>query len=76
VARDSQRTSDLNQITQQVATMQAKNGTTYMTMLTPNVANQLSGSVLSIAGKSQVAGSNYSAGDVNYVVLGMDPQKF
>jgi Flp pilus assembly secretin CpaC len=74
VARDSQRTSDLNQITQQIATMQAKNGTSYTTMLNSGAANQLASP--SLAGQSGSLGTNYFAGDVNYVVLGMDPQKF
>ena len=32
-ARDSQRTSDLNQISQQIMVMQTKNGVAYMSML-------------------------------------------
>lgn len=33
-ARDSQRTSDLNQINTQIMTLQAKNSTTYVSMVT------------------------------------------
>ena len=72
-ARDSQRTSDLNQINTQIMTIQAKNGTSYTTMVSSGTANQLTNS--SIGGQSGST-ANYFAGDVNYTVLGIDKTKF
>jgi prepilin-type N-terminal cleavage/methylation domain-containing protein len=73
-ARDSQRTSDLNQISQQIMTMQAKNGLTYMAMLSGTVANSLTG-IANLGGTGITSGS-YAGGDVNYTVLGIDATKF
>lgn len=72
-ARDSQRTSDLNQINQQVMTQQAKNGLSYMTMIS-GTANSVS--PVSIAGATVSDVTKYSAGDVGYTVLGVDKAKF
>lgn len=72
-ARDSQRTSDLNQINTQIMTSQAKSGMSYINMVSSGVANQLT--TLSIAGTSVAPGAEYTAGDVNYTVLGVDAAK-
>lgn len=73
-ARDSQRTSDLNQINQQVMTLQAKNGMSYVNMVT-NAQGSLSG--VSIAGSGSVAsGSTLAGGTVNYTALTIDQNKF
>lgn len=72
-ARDSQRTSDLNQINQQVMTQQAKNGLSYMSMMSGSTSALTSAS---IAGATVAAGTTYSAGDVGYTVLGVDKAKF
>jgi prepilin-type N-terminal cleavage/methylation domain-containing protein len=70
-ARDSQRTSD-----QQIMTTQAKQGISYMAMLS-GTTNVLSGlTVASIAGATGTTTSDYNAGDVNYTVLGIDKTKF
>lgn len=73
-ARDSQRTSDLNQINQQIMVIQAKNGLSYMSMINSGAVNQLISP--SIAGGSGAVGSTYQAGDVGYAVLGIDIAKF
>ncbi|MDP2103290.1 MAG: type II secretion system protein, partial [Candidatus Gracilibacteria bacterium] len=72
-ARDSQRTSDLNQINSQIMTIQAKQGIVYTSMLSGTVASTLTN--ISIGGGTPAAGK-YLAGDVNYTVLGMDSTKF
>lgn len=72
-ARDSQRTSDLNQINQQIMVLQAKNGVPYTSMLSGTVANAILNP--SIAGGSGTT-SNYGAGDVAYTILGIDIAKF
>ncbi|MDD2892050.1 MAG: type II secretion system protein [Candidatus Gracilibacteria bacterium] len=73
-ARDSQRTSDLNQINTQIMTSQAKSGMSYINMVSSGAANQLN--TLSIAGTGVTPGAEYTAGDVNYTVLGIDSAKF
>lgn len=74
-ARDSQRTSDLNQINQQVMTQQAKSGLSYMSMVDGYASSLLSAD---LAGKLNVGTgtTTYAAGDVNYTVLGVDKNKF
>ncbi len=72
-ARDSQRTSDLNQINTQIMTIQAKQGMSYTSMLSGTVANKLT--TISIGGTWAV-GTEYAAGDVNYTALGVDSTKF
>jgi len=71
-ARDSQRTSDLNQINQQIMTLQAKSGMSYVSMVT---GTALSLTTPSIAGTGVTVGSDYAAGDANYTVLGIDKTK-
>ncbi|PJC56700.1 hypothetical protein CO024_01620, partial [Candidatus Gracilibacteria bacterium CG_4_9_14_0_2_um_filter_38_7] len=71
-ARDSQRTSDLNQINQQIMTLQAKSGMSYVSMVS---GTGLSLSGVSIAGTGVAVGSDYAAGDANYTVLGIDKTK-
>lgn len=73
-ARDSQRTSDLNQINSQIMTIQAKNGVLVTNMVTSGSTNQLTSP--SIAGGSGTVGSTYQAWDVNYTILGIDSTKF
>ena len=73
-ARDSQRTSDLNQINTQIMTKNAKDGVSYITLVSSGASNQLSS--VSVAGKTATLGTEYLAGDVNYVALGMDKTKF
>lgn len=72
-ARDSQRTSDLNQINQQVMTTQAKNGMSYMSMVS-GYGNSLSDA--SISGTGTASGASYAGGNVNYTALGVDSAKF
>ena len=72
-ARDSQRTSDLNQINSQIMTTQARNGTAYSAMITADTAS-LALTAASVAGVS-ATGSLYAAGDVNYSLLGIDSNK-
>ncbi len=75
-ARDSQRTSDLTQINQQVMTIQAKNGVSYVNMVS-GTGSSFTGSNMSIGGTGIVAsvGGTYVAGDANYTVLGVDSNK-
>lgn len=73
-ARDSQRTSDLNQINSQIMTIQAKQGLAYSSMVSSGSNNQLT--TPSIAGVASVVGTDYFAGDVNYTALGIDGTKF
>lgn len=72
-ARDSQRTSDLNQINQQVMTQQAKSGLSYIAMV-DGYANSLSDA--SIAGATVASGTTYAGGNVGYTILGIDSAKF
>lgn len=72
-ARDSQRTSDLNQISQQVLTLQAKSGMSYVNMVTV-AQGSLSG--VSLAGTGVASGSTLAGGNVNYTALGVDQNKF
>ncbi|OIP53282.1 hypothetical protein AUK10_02520 [Candidatus Gracilibacteria bacterium CG2_30_37_12] len=72
-ARDSQRTSDLNQISTQIMVAQAKQGIAYMTMLSGTTANTLT-EVNNLGGAAINSGS-YLGGDVNYTVLGIDSAK-
>lgn len=74
-ARDSQRTSDLNQINSQIMTIQAKQGLTYSNMLSGVTANQILPAP-SIGGTGTVLNTSYFAGDINYTVLGIDAAKF
>lgn len=79
-ARDSQRTSDLNQINSQVMTLQTKNATPYLNMLSGTVANTLTGTAAALGGSGMTAGvgfatSLYNAGDINYPPLGIDSAK-
>ena len=71
-ARDSQRTSDLNQINQQVMVAQAKSGISYKDMVSTNAANKLAAADIGGA----AAATDYEAGDVSYTVLGVDRTKF
>lgn len=76
-ARDSQRTSDLTQINQQVMTIQAKNGVSYVNMVADTV-NSLTGANISIGGTgvaTPAVGGTYVAGNANYTVLGVDSTK-
>ncbi|MFA6090721.1 MAG: type II secretion system protein, partial [Candidatus Gracilibacteria bacterium] len=73
-ARDSQRTSDLNQISTQIMVAQAKQGIAYTTMLSGTVANTLTGA--NNLGGTGITSTNYLGGDVNYTVLGIDSTKF
>ncbi|OIP53281.1 hypothetical protein AUK10_02515 [Candidatus Gracilibacteria bacterium CG2_30_37_12] len=71
-ARDSQRTSDLNQINTQIMVTQAKQGVAYMAMA--------SGTTLDSLGTPSIGGApstttTYVGGDVNYTVLGIDSAK-
>jgi len=73
-ARDSQRTSDLNQINKLIMNLQAKNGTSYTSMLSGTTSIF---STISLAGSGVTAApEKYNAGDVNYTVLGIDQNKF
>ena len=72
-ARDSERTSDLDQINTQIMMTQAKSGTAFQNMLTRNSNNELTAA--SIAGAASSSGTNYFGGDANYSVLSIDPNK-
>jgi prepilin-type N-terminal cleavage/methylation domain-containing protein len=74
-ARDSQRTSDINQINKMIMNLQAKNGTSYTSMLSGTTISTFTS--ISLAG-SGVTNSpdKYNAGDVNYMVLWIDQSKF
>lgn len=74
-ARDSQRTSDLNQISTQIMTLQAKNGTSFTAMASGTTANTMTGGNLAGTGIVNLATTNYVGGDANYTVLGIDPAK-
>ncbi|MDD5197450.1 MAG: type II secretion system protein [Candidatus Gracilibacteria bacterium] len=71
-ARDSQRTSDLNQINQQIMVQQAKSGISYLNMISGTGNNLTS---ISLAGGAAVT-NKYAAGNVGYTVLGIDKTKF
>lgn len=70
-ARDSQRTSDLNQINTQIAVVQAKNGITYANLVTVSASGQLTAPTIAGA----LAGTAYTAGDFNYAAIGIDAAK-
>ncbi|MFA6090722.1 MAG: type II secretion system protein [Candidatus Gracilibacteria bacterium] len=72
-ARDSQRTSDLNQINTQIMVAQAKQGLSYMNMVS-GYGRSLSNA--NLAGAVAASGATYAGGDVNYTVLGIDSAKF
>jgi len=75
-ARDSQRTSDLNQINSQIMTVQAKQGIAYSTLVTTNTSS-LKVLDASISGNTgSVTANSYSAGDLNYGAIGIDSAKF
>lgn len=74
-ARDSQRTSDLNQINQQIMVQQAKSGLSYMTMVDGTGSSLTSGADIA-GGTGITTGTTYNAGNVSYTVLGIDSAKF
>jgi len=79
VARDSQRTSDLSQISQTIMTMQAKNGTSYVTMVNTSVGTGNLLPNLSLWGQTGAVANyanTYSAWDLGYTMLGLDSGKF
>ncbi|MDD2916608.1 MAG: type II secretion system protein [Candidatus Gracilibacteria bacterium] len=74
-ARDSQRTSDLKQINDQIMMTQSKQGVSYISM-TSSGANQLAATGAQISGTAATLGTEYVGGDINYTVLGLDSAKF
>ncbi len=73
-ARDAQRTSDLNQMSSQIMVTQAKQGLSYIAMLSGTTVNTLTG--VNNLGGAVITSTNYLGGDVNYTVLGIDSVKF